>query len=105
MSQSIVPGTKVQIKLVKSPTSAAAKKTIVRLLRKDAAVMGNADRLRKARKTHTTEHPRGGRMWSVRVPAIEPVQLTPGTTGTIVASLDVLTDLKSIARFVEVTPA
>ncbi len=105
MSTNIAPGSTVQIKLIKSPTSAAAQKTIMRLFRKDAAVKVQADRLRKARKTHTTEHPRGGCMWTVHVPSIAPVKLAPGTTGTLVASLDVLTDLKSVSRFIEVTPA
>lgn len=105
MLDKIAPGTTVQVKVVKKPTSAAAGKTIVRLFSKDKSVKKDNERLRKARKTHFSQNRRGGRFWDVNVVKQHPVTAELGTSKTIVATLDVLTDLKSVSRFVEVTKA
>lgn len=105
MLDKIAPGSKVQVKIVKRPTNAAASKTIVRLLSKDKSVKKDNERLRKARQTHFRQNRRGGRFWDVNVVKQHPVAAEPGTSKTIVATLDVLTDLKSVSRFVEVTKA
>ena len=105
MLDNIAPGSKVQVKVVKKPTSAAASKTLVRLLCKDRGVKRNNERLRKARKQYFSQNRRGGRFWDVNVVKQDAVAAEPGVTKTIVATLDVLTDLKSVSRFVEVTKA
>lgn len=105
MSNDIAPGSKINVKVIQTPTNAAATKTIVRLLSKDHSVKLENERLRKTRKSHLTHHQRGGRQWYVWVPKIFPVKGVAGESGTIVASLDVLTDLRSVEKFVEVTKA
>ena len=98
----IALGTKISLTVVKRPTNQGAAKTLVRLLRKDALVKKEAARLRKARKVHFHQEPRGGRVWDVHRPSIAPVKPVPGVTGTLIATADVLIDLKKLARFVEV---
>jgi hypothetical protein len=102
---SIAPGSKVTIKVVTRPSTAAATKTVVRLLSKDQVVKDENERLRKSRKTSHRTKQRGGRQWNIWTPKIHPVDGSIGETGTIVASLDVLTDLRSVAKFVEITKA
>lgn len=103
----ITPGSTVNIKIVKDPTSVSARKTLVRILSKDAEVVAENKRLKKVRKTNQTHSPRGGRwrVWEGRLPKQHPVKGDVGESGTVLASVDVLTDLKSVERFVEVSAA
>ncbi len=103
----ITPGTTVSIKIVKTPTNASARKTLVRLLSKDEDVIAENKRHKRVRKSNQTHSPRGGRwrVWEGRLPKQRPVSGDIGEAGTILASPDVLTDLKSVERFVEVSAA
>jgi hypothetical protein len=105
MLENITPGSQISVTVVKTPTNAAAAKTIVRLLSKDRAVKKDNERLRKTRRDGFRQAPRGGRLWNIRVVKQHPVKAELGVSKTIKASLDVLTDLKSVSRFVEVKPA
>ncbi|MEM6460193.1 MAG: hypothetical protein AAF710_12465 [Planctomycetota bacterium] len=107
MSSDIAPGTKINVKVVKRPTNAAAGKTLVRLLSKDPAAVAENKRHAKVRKKAQWMSSRGGRwrVWESRLAKQHPVAAEPGASGTIVASVDVLRDLPSVSRFVEVSPA
>jgi len=101
----IKPGSSVLVKVVKAPTNAAATKTIVRLLSKDKTVMKENKRQRQIRKRLYAPQPRGGRTYGGYIVKQHPVKGVIGEQGTITASLDVLQDLKSVERFVEVSAA
>ena len=103
----IAAGTRVNLKVVKTPTSAAAAKTLVRLLSKDADVKAHNARHRRIRQRAQTMSPRGGRwrVWESRLAKQHPVAGRVGEAGVITASVDVLRDLKSVERFVEVSAA
>ncbi len=98
----IAPGSDIRIRVTREPTNAAARKTIVRVLSKDAGAVSENERLRKARVKHLRHAARGGRQWAIRVPKQHPVAATTGSEGTVRASVDVLRDLGSVERFVEV---
>lgn len=104
--QDLTPGTKITLKIVKQPTSAAASKTLMRLLSKDPAVIAENKRHAKIRKKQETMSPRGGRwrVWESRLAKQHPVTGAIGEEGTFVASYDVLKDLPSVSRFVEISP-
>ncbi len=102
----IAPGSRVNVKIVQEPTNAAGRKTLERLLSKSPAAQKEARRQEKVRRAGFRTKQRGGREdWAFRVPRQSPVDLKVGEAGTITASIDVLKDLRSIERFVEVTPA
>ena len=101
----IDPGKTIHVKIVKRPSNAAAIKTLVRLLSKDQAVKKDVQRLRKIRRTQTCKAQRGGRQWTIRMVKQRPVKGSVGESGTITATLDVLADLKRVARFVEIQKA
>lgn len=103
----IAPGTKINLKVVKQPTSAAASKTLMRLLSKDSEVVAENKRHARIRKKSQWMSTRGGRwrVWESRLAKQHPVEGQLGEQGTIVASYDVLKDLPSVARFVEISPA
>ncbi|MCX5658242.1 MAG: hypothetical protein NTW19_00800 [Planctomycetota bacterium] len=105
MLNDIAPGSTVNVKVVKKPTTAAAAKTIVRILSKSVRVKAENERLRKSRKTHFRQAGRGGRLWNINVVKQHPVKGIEGESETLTATLDVLTDLRSVSRFVDVTKA
>ena len=98
-------GTNVQVKVVKQPTNAAAVKTLRRVLAKDATVKEEKKRLDKVADANLKYKTRGGRPWIQRMVKIHPVKGVVGDQGVVFASVDVIADLKSVARFVEVSPA
>ena len=105
MSTDIASGTKINVKVVKQPSSAAATKTIVRLLSKDPSAVAENKRHAKIRKKAQWMSTRGGRwrVWESRLAKQHPVKGQIGDEGTIVASYDVLKDLPSVSRFLEVS--
>ncbi len=101
----IKPGSQISVTVLKRPASAAGVKTVVRLLSKDLAVKHENARLKQARENHFRQKRRGGRFWDIHVVKQHPVKGEAGESGTITATLDVLTDLKSVAQYVQVKQA
>ncbi len=103
----IQPGTPVTVKVVKQPTNAAASKTLARLLGKDPGHAAEQKRHAKVRKRAQWKSPRGGRwrVWESRLAKQRPVTGSAGESGTLTATYDVMNDLRSVERFVVVTPA
>ena len=103
----IAPGSQVTVKVVKQPTSAAATKTVVRLLSKDPGIAKRNKTIKKNRNASPKFSPRGGRwrVWESRQPKVRLVHGRPGEQGTITAGVQELRDLASVERFVEVSPA
>lgn len=105
MLDTIKPNSKITIKIVKRPTNDAAAKTLRRLLGKDVNIRKENDRLKRVRKTHFRQAPRGGRFWDIHMITHRAAHGELGEQGTIMASRDVITDLKSVERFIQITPA
>lgn len=103
--EGVQPGQRVNVKIVQRPTNAAAEKTLRRVLSKDPAAQREAERLRKVRAGNLRSKIRGGRTWYTRVVKQPAVKVQIGESGTVRASVDVLRDLGSVRRFIEVTPA
>ncbi len=102
---SVTPGSKINVKVTQRPSNAAAAKTIVRLLSKNPDVQAENERQRRIRARGIRWNARGGRLWGTRMVKQPAVKAEAGVEKTITASLDVLRDLKSVERFVEVTAA
>jgi len=105
MLDKIAPGSKINVKVVKQPTNAAASKTIVRVLAKDPVIHTEHARQAKLRQVHYNPGRRAGRMWGGQLVKQHPVKGNVGDEGTITATLQVLRDLGSVQRFVEVSQA
>ena len=98
------PGSTVTIEIKNTPTTAAGKKTLARLCRKDPGVL--------RRQRHQDRHRpswqmwrRGGRMWHHQMFSTSGVDFKPGTKYTVFASLDVVRDLASVERWINIKPA
>ncbi len=93
------------MKVCKSPTNAAATKTLSRLFaRGDGGRKARQDR-KRLRASATVAHRRGGRPWYKRPKAPLLFQPEAGKTCVVRVTLDVLKDLRSLERFVEISPA
>ncbi len=101
----LAPGSTIKLKIVRQPSNVAASKTLVRLLSKDPAVVAENRRHADIRKKAQWKSPRGGRwrVWESRLAKQHPITGQRGEEGTLVASYDVLKDLPSVARFVEIS--
>ena len=105
MYDDIQPGSSIHVKVTRRPTNAAAAKTLVRLLSKDPVVREENKRLAKLRRIHYRPRKRGGRLYGGHMIKLRPLKGDLGEEGTVAATVDVLTDLKSVSRFVEVSRA
>lgn len=107
MLNDIAPGDTVTVKITKTPTNVAGRKTLQRVLCKDAGHAAEVRRHRDVRDRNTPKSTRGGRwrVWEGRMVKQHPVHGTAGEQGTVTASYDVLQDLKSVERFIEVQKA
>jgi hypothetical protein len=100
----IAPGTTVSLEITIAPTNAGARKTLARLCAKDPGV-ARAQRARKEHRPSWQTWRRGGKMWHHQMRSHLPLTLKPGAKYTVRATIDVLRDLESVARFVSVNPA
>ena len=96
------PGSKISVKVVKDPTSVAASKTIARVLSKDPKVKAENKRHRKVRDRNYSPKMRGGRLYGGRLVKQHPVRGEIGESGVVTATVDVIRDLQSVSRFIEV---
>jgi hypothetical protein len=98
-------GGMVSVQVVRTPTTVAATKTIIRILGKDRTVQAEQRRIEKVRQSNYNPKRRGGRLYAGRLVKQFPVKGRVGERGSVMATLDVLRDLESVRRFVDVTPA
>jgi hypothetical protein len=100
----VAPGTMVSVTLVRRPTSAAATKTLTRLFRKDPRIARHQTRQQRRRPSFQ-EWRRGNATWHHQMKTQLPFEIEPGSSYSLRATVDVLRDLESVARFVSVRPA
>ncbi len=105
MLDQIKPGSRIQVRVVKTPLRIAAAKTLVRILSKDADTKAENKRLAQVRRKNLHFKQRGGRPWGNRLVKQRPVKGQIGESGTITATVDVLADLASVEPFIEVSAA
>jgi hypothetical protein len=99
----IVPGSQVNVEMIRVPTTRAAAKTLTRLFRKDPAAVRDA-RHQHAKRPSWQEWRRGNATWHHQMRTRPPVRLAVGRTCRLRATVDVIRDLRSVERFVKVTP-
>jgi hypothetical protein len=105
MPVDINPGAVVSVKVKKTPTNEAAAKTLSRLFAKDPVNKRARVRRKKLLAGAMDVRRRGGRPWEVRPKAPRLVQPAAGDACRIRATSDVIGDVRSVSRFVEVSAA
>lgn len=105
MSVDITPGSTVDVKVTRTPTNQRAAKTLSRIFAK-APAHRKARQLRKKLLAYTMDpRRRGGRIWRVRQKAPRLFQPVQGDACSVLATCDVIGDLRSVETFVEVSAA
>jgi hypothetical protein len=105
MPLDLQPGGSFRVTVTKRPANEAAAKTLSRIFAKDPQNRAVAKHRRMLRRKATEFRRRGGRLWGVRPKAPRLVQPEAGAACTVFATCDVINDLNSVERFVEVAPA
>ena len=98
----IAPGKTVTVKIVSPPTNEAARKTLIRICRKDPLIAKHDRRQHDKRPSFQTWR-RGGRPWEHRMKTVSNVKLVAGQTYSVFGTVDVLRDLESVKRFVKLS--
>ncbi len=97
-------GASLAIEIIATPTNEAARKTLDRICRADAAVRRQI-RTRKAKRPSLQSWRRGGRYWEHRMKSRSPVSLEKGQVYTVRTSVPMARDLKSVAAWIKIRPA
>lgn len=100
--QTIKPGQTVEIEVTSLPRSEAARKTLIRILKRDPEAI-RRQRHQKNKRPSREEWIRGAMTWHHQMKSRPPVDMKVGAKGTLRATLDVLRDLTSVSRFVKIT--
>ena len=98
-------GTLVSVKVMKNPVSEAAAKTLSRLFAKDPANRKGRKQRKKLLAGALDVRRRGGRPWDVRPQAPRRFMPVAGDACNLRATTDVLDDLRSVSRYIEVKAA
>ncbi len=98
----LTPGQTISVEITSPPRAEAARKTLVRLFRRDPAAARQHRQQKRHRPSWQTWR-RGGRMWHHQMKSQPPFALTAGRKLSIVATVDVIRDLESVGRYVRVS--
>ena len=95
----IEPGTKVKVTVKSEPRSEAASKTLARLFLKDPKIAKTRRRGPKPIDPRT----RAGRVWNVRPQGTAAARPHKGDSCELTCTLDMVRDLSSVERYVEIS--
>ena len=94
----IQPGKSVTVTVTRTIISEAAQKTLARIFMKDESIA-------KSRNTEPKKVrliPRAGRLWAHRPRGTSNRVPTVGDSATLSPTIDVVRDLESVARYIEI---
>ncbi|QOJ15794.1 MAG: hypothetical protein HRU75_14615 [Planctomycetia bacterium] len=92
----------LNVELIRLPTSAGAEKTLIRLFRKDAAVIRKHRQMKRNRPSLQTWR-RGGNYWHHQMKTQPGVKVAVGEKFTIPATVDVLRDIEGVKQFLKIS--
>jgi hypothetical protein len=105
MLESLKPGQKISCTVTKAPVGEGRIATLERLMRRDPQ---NAKALRRGYKRRQQDllvYNRGNRDWTSREKCARVVRVAPGSNWTMLYTVDLLPEFKSIERFIEIKTA
>jgi len=99
----VMPGQWIKVTVKSEPRTEGGRKTLMRLFQQDPAVRKERRRLARCRPTRTKR--RGGRLWVIRPSRVPVARTAPGASYRLFASVETLTALRRLARYVDIAPA
>ena len=102
----IVPNTDVTFTIISDPKRPAARKTIERLMWMQPSCKKDLSMLQRRRKQKDIKYTiRAGRVWFDRPRATRTTRCAKGVSFTLSVTPHIINDLKSVAKYLEATPA
>ncbi|MBL8764204.1 MAG: hypothetical protein JNM07_08035 [Phycisphaerae bacterium] len=105
MLDSLKPGQKIRCTVVKDPRTADRRSTISRLMRNDANAKRGLRKAHRKRMQNLVVYNRGNRDWTKREIVGKIVQPEAGQAWTMIYTIDLAPDFRSVDGFVKVEPA
>mgnify|MGYP001826869825 CR=1 FL=1 len=104
MSDMIATGKTVTFTISSLPKREASRKTIQRLMQLQPSVRGGLKKLQERRKrTDNRTYVRAGKDWTDRVKATRLTRVTPGESFTLTLTPQLLPDVRSIEKYVDMS--
>ncbi len=97
----VTPNQAVTVEVTAPPTNEAARKTLMRLFRKDPRIAEHERKQDRHRPSWQVKR-RGGRLWHHQMKSRPPIELSAGSRYSLLATVDVIRDLESVRKFVKV---
>ena len=102
----IVPNTDLTFTIVKEPVRPASRKTIERLMWMQPQVKKDFSMLQRLRRQKGIKYTvRAGRVWFDRPRATRTMRATKGASFTLYVTPQIVNDLKSVQKYLDVTSA
>jgi hypothetical protein len=103
-AETIIQNTEMTFTIVKEPTRPAARKTIERLMWMQPQVKRDHSMLQRRRKQKDIKYTiRAGRVWFDRPRATRTVRVERGASFTLNITPQIVNDLKSVQKYLNVT--
>lgn len=101
MSDLIATGQTVTFTISQTPKRDAPRKTLQRLMRLQPSVRGGLKKLQERRRHENHTYIRAGKAWTARVKATRLTTVAEGETFTLTLTPQILPDVRSIERYVD----
>ena len=100
----IAPNTELTFTIVKEPTRPAARKTIERLMWMQPQAKKDLSMLQRRRKQKDIKYTiRAGRVWFDRPRATRTVRCTKGASFTLRVTPQIVNDVKSVEKYLDIS--
>lgn len=98
----IKPGQTIRCTVTKTPTSAAGRTTLERLMRMDPAIKRGLRKAHHKRQQNLNVYNRGNRDWTSRAEVGKLVRAIRGQTWSMKFTLDLADEFQSLQKFVKI---
>jgi hypothetical protein len=96
------PGQKIRCTIVKLPRARASRKTVERLMWRDAAVSKGLRKSQKMRRRNTVVYNRGNRDWVQRLKCPRIIEVRVGEGWTLAYDPCLAADLSSVSSYLKI---
>jgi hypothetical protein len=105
MLDTLKPGQTIRCTITAAPRTEAGIDTLERLMRQEPSIKRGLRRAQRRRRQDMVVYNRGNRDWYKREICGKLVQARKGASWTMQYSLQILPELKSLAKYLQVKPA
>lgn len=105
MIETLKPGQSLRCTILKAPRTENRQQTILRLMRKDAAISRALRKASRRRQQNMVIYNRGNRDWFKRETVGKLARVAAGETWTMLYTPDLAPDLRTVEKYLQIKPA